>query len=269
MDILCFHENKEILGNIENSLKALGLNLECMLLKENVDIEREIEEKNPRILLLPEKLRDSVKNVNIIKIFIGKEGGDDCIATDDDWSEFQHQFMKILLEKKSELGDLFKNEEIIKNIIYAYGFSWGRTFIVDASDGKKIRKILPNLASEKVNFFIAVRERPEDFRELKNSKVIWVTDIVGKDRIKPHNLTILTDSIIRYIEEKKNAIVLMDCIEYLLIYNDFVNILRNIELINSYVMEHHALMIIIVDSKAYTTKEYSLLSRYALKWKGV
>ena len=62
--------------------------------------------------------------------------------------------MKILLEKKSELGDLLKREEIRKNVIYAYGFSWGRTFIVDTSDGKKIRKILPKLASEKINFFI-------------------------------------------------------------------------------------------------------------------
>ncbi len=98
--------------------------------------------------------------------------------------------------------------------------------------------------------------------------MVWVTDIVGKNRIKPHNLTIITDNIIKFLESGDKKIVIIDCIEYLLLYNDFINIMRNVELINSYAMENNSLVILIVDNEAYTTKEYSLLKRYAILWKG-
>ncbi len=267
MDVLCFHEDENIGRDIEKSLRDLGFQAECVLLKNESEIKKIIGERDPAVVLLPKKWKETIDG-NALKIFVG-ERGKNSIILNEDWDEFKHKFMKILLEhRRGRIEKLLQRREVRKNLLYGYGFSWGRTFIVDIKQGKKVRKILPKIAGEDINFFIAVRERPEDFAELPNSKVIWVTDIVGKDRIKPHNLTILTDSIIRYIEEHRNAIILMDCVEYLLLYNDFVNILRNIELINSYVMEHAALMIIIIDSKAYTTKEYSLLSRYAIEWKG-
>ncbi len=267
MDVLCIHDDETLSMEFENALSSLGFEVECVTEKDGKSVEKHMK-KNPAILLLPAKWREYAKKTHAVTVFIDDEETPDSLTLTEDWEEFKQKFMKIVLAHESRLKELLSRDKIRRNIIYSYGFAWGRTFIVDVSQSRKVRKILPNLCFEGMNFFIAVRERPEDFKNMKNAKVIWVTDIVGKDRIKPHNLTILTDSIIRYIEEHENAIILMDCIEYLLLYNDFVNILRNIELINSYVMEHSALMIIIIDSKAYTTKEYSLLSRYALEWKG-
>jgi archaellum biogenesis ATPase FlaH len=160
-------------------------------------------------------------------------------------------------------------KRVEKNIIYAYGFEWGRTFIVRRELENHLYNILPNIATKPVSLFMAIRDLGNAPKNIKDAKVVWVTDIVGKDRIKPHNLTILTDSIIRFIEENENAIVLIDCVEYLLLYNDFINVLRNIELINSYIMEKNAMLIIITDNNSYTPKEYSLLRRYAIEWNGV
>ncbi|NPA75055.1 MAG: DUF835 domain-containing protein [Euryarchaeota archaeon] len=186
----------------------------------------------------------------------------------DSLSTFKESFMKILIKNESRIRDFIEQDRIFKNLIYGYGFSWGKTYIVNVEQREYIYEFIP-IFSRKIPIFMAMRDNPRRFKGMKNLKVIWLTDVVGKDRIKPHNLTILTDNIIKFIEEEKKRIVIMDCVEYLLLYNDFINVIRNIELINSYAMDYDALVIIIVDNNSYTSKEYSLLKRYSIVWKGV
>jgi len=280
MDILCFHSKEDIRKKISSHLEEMGFEFECF---EFIDYENmiklwkrkkpliiltELSDKNIKILDEDLFVIPIIKHVN--RTLATKYANRDFIILDPLTRNFKRIFMKILLmhtDKKS-VRKLLSKEGISRNIVYGYGFEWGRTFVVNIKDEEKIYRILPDIVRDDIHLFVAVRDKPEILEDLSNTKVVWVTDIIGKDRIKPHNLTILTDSIIRFIEEKKNAIILIDCIEYLLLYNDFINILRNVELINSYVMEHNAILIIIIDNNAYTKKEYSLLRRYAMEWKG-
>ena len=281
MDILCFHSREDVRRKISSHLEEMGFEFECFEIKDYEDMMNLWRENKPLIIIT--ELSD--KNIKILDedIFVipiikhvnrtlaTKYANRDFIILDPLVRNFKRVFMKILLmhSDKKSVKKLLNREGVSKNIVYGYGFEWGRSFVVNIKDEGKIYSILPDIIRDNIHLFVAVRDRPEVVSSLKNTKVIWVTDIIGKDRIKPHNLTILTDSIIRFIEEKENAIVLIDCVEYLLLYNDFINILRNVELINSYVMEHNAILIIIIDNNAYTKKEYSLLRRYAIEWKGV
>jgi hypothetical protein len=259
----------------------MGFEFECLELmdyegmmdlwrkKKPLIILTELSDKNIKILDEDLFVIPIIKHVN--RTLATKYANRDFIILDPLTRNFRRVFMKILLmhSDKKSVKKLLSKKGIARNIVYGYGFEWGRSFVVNIKDEEKIYRILPEIVKDDIHLFVAVRDRPEVLEGLSNTKVVWVTDIIGKDRIKPHNLTILTDSIIRFIEEKENAIILIDCIEYLLLYNDFINILRNIELINSYVMEHNAILIIIIDNNAYTKKEYSLLRRYAMEWIGV
>ncbi len=286
MDVLCFHRDADYRKNLRDNMKSMGLECECY---EDISLqfmEKMCEEKKPYVVV-GEITADNIQFYRDSEFFtiallrpadrayvskLKDKGCKNYLIIDSSMTNFKQLFMRMLLsaEKKDPKIRQFLNEDrIAKNVVYAYGFSWGKSYITGLEMKDRVFSILPEMARDNIHFFIAVREKPNTFYKLPNSRIVWVTDIVGKDRIKPHNLTILTDSIIRFIEDKKSAIVVMDCVEYLLLYNDFINILRNLELINSYVMEFGAILIIIVDNNAYTLKEYSLLRRYAMEWKGV
>ena len=270
MDVLCFHPTETIARRIVEILRDIGLEGENASSMKS--LRKLIEKEKPAVILLPDSSFWEVEEGDFLKLALSEVSGESKISIPtEDPTQFLHDFVHALLEnvENERVKNLLEREGMHKNIIYAYGFSWGKSYVVKTSLQRKLYEIIPVFSRKGLPVFIAMREKPDRFLELPSAKVVWVTDIVGKDRIKPHNLTILTDSIIRFIEEHGNAIVVMDCVEYLLLYNEFVNILRNIELINSYVMEHMSILIIIIDSNAYTTKEYSLLSRYALEWHGV
>jgi len=281
MDVLCFHSSEEFRAKISEHLRDMGFEFECFELKDHKGILSLWKKHSPFIILteLTDKnikiLDEDIFVVPIIKhlnrALITKYANRDFIILDELTKNFRRNFMSILLSHrdKKSVAKILSTPRIAKNLIYAYGFEWGRTFIVPTDSEDELYKILPKISNWGIKIFMAIRERASVPKNLEDAKIVWVTDIVGKDRIKPHNLTILTDSIIRFIEENENTFIVVDCIEYLLLYNDFINVLRNIELINSYVMEHNSILIIITDNEAYTTKEYSLLRRYAIEWKGV
>ena len=279
MDILCFHSNEEIRGLISDFLSDMDFEYECHLTSDIHTIREKITSKMPTVSLIEMK-KENLSLINEkLKTFVIpmlksidrdiainlETAGVDYILTDS-ISGFRENLMKVLLKHEEELGEFIHEERIFKNVVYGFGFSWGRTYVATMEQSAEILKIVEKLG-EGIDVFLATREKPRNYKS-ERIKVVWVTDLVGKNRIKPHNLTILTDSIIKFLEEKHKRVVVLDCVEYLLLYNDFVNVLRNIELINSYAMEYDSLVIIIIDNNAYTTKEYSLLKRYAMVWKG-
>ncbi len=257
----------------------MNIQHECYPLLSPEEMRKICDEKKPFVILVEymenyDFFDDDCLVIPLIKsIDTGKgkleEMNMDYMVVKNISIRFKTSFMKILLKNKDKKSviEFLNRENMRKNTIYGFGFSWGKTYIVNIEIKDILYSLLPEL-SQNIDIFMAIREKPERFKNIRGRK-IWVTDIVGKDRIKPHNLTILTDSIIRFLEEGGERIVIIDCIEYLLLYNDFINIMRNIELINSYAMERNSTIIIVIDNEAYTTKEYSLLRRYTMEWKGV
>ena len=282
MDLLCFHSSETLRKAIGQHLQELNIEFELYSLLPGNEMRKIINDKKAEIVIMEvtrERLNDfkeissTVFSIPIIKsidreIAINLEEIDADYILSDSISGFKEKFMKILIKNEKKLNEFLMKDKIFRNIIYGYGFSWGRTYIVNIEHRGEIIDLIPKFSS-KIPIFIAMRENPRKFQGQKNSRVIWITDVIGKDRIKPHNLTILTDNIIKFLEKKQKKIVIMDCLEYLLLYNDFINVIRNVELINSYAMDNDSLVIIIVDNNSYTSKEYSLLKRYSMTWKGV
>ena len=272
MDIICVHSDERVRKIIKNELNELGFNFGCFAkMEEAGDVKAHV--------ILIELKKDNIDLIDSYPFVIplirttdgdlsyelGKKGIE--YITVDSLQNFKQKFMKILLKSIGKIEELSKKDSFQKNTIYAYGFEWGRMYIVSVDESSKIHSFIRNIP-DSISVFIATRERPIIFEGRKNMRAIWITDILGKDRIRPHNLTVLTDIITKFIEKEEKRVVVMDCIEYLLLYNDLINVLRNLELINSYIMEYKSLLILIIDEDSYSKREISLLRRYAVRWNG-
>ncbi len=281
MDLLVFHSSSDIREEIRGHLEELGFEHEIFPMLPEPEIKSIIKDKEPTIVIM-EVSRKSFETfveistlcftIPLIKsidreIAINLEEMSTDYLLSDSISSFKESLMQIFIKNEDKIKGFIEKEHVFKNLVYGFGFSWGKTYIVDVEQRDEVYALIPKF-SRKIPVFMAMRENPRKFEGLNNIKLFWVTDVVGKNRIKPHNLTILTDNIIKFIESGRRRIVIMDCIEYLLLYNDFINVIRNVELINSYAMDYDALVIIIVDNNSYTKKEYSLLKRYSILWKG-
>ncbi len=272
MDIICVHSDDEIRDIIRRELAGFGFTFKCFSsIEEVMDVKAtvalvEFTNENEFRRFHHSLIIPLIKTTSGEISYELERRGIDYITVDS-LKNFKQRLMKILIKNRDRIKSLSEQERFLKNTIYAYGFEWGRMYTVSVSKVQEVYEFVKNIPRS-IYVFIASRERPGHFVKKDNIKYIWVTDILGKDRIKPYNLTVLTDMITRFLEEGDKRIVVMDCIEYLLLYNDILNVLRNIELLNSYAMEYDSLIILIIDENAYSRRDLSLLQRYAKKWNG-
>jgi len=96
---------------------------------------------------------------------------------------------------------------------------------------------------------------------LEGVRIYWLATRPGEGVIAPTNLGILTSTLVKFLEEHKYGVVLLDGVEYLVSNNDFVRVLRMIEQVNDQVAQGSGRMILPVDVRAFEQKEVALLER--------
>ena len=108
------------------------------------------------------------------------------------------------------------------------------------------------------------RQHPDLIRKkygLEQTPVYWLATRTGQEVISPTNLGILTHTLIQFVEENPQGVILLDGLEYLVSNNDFNKVLRVIDQVNDHISQTKALMIIPVDPRAFDQKELALLER--------
>lgn len=109
-------------------------------------------------------------------------------------------------------------------------------------------------------------------RDLKEASDVWeryfITTITkeGKDNfISPTNLERITELSYRYLrmmEEKgSRGVIVLDCVEYLLMYNDFSSVMKFLNKIKDFVMHYKGTLIIVVEKEAFEDQQWALLMR--------
>jgi len=96
---------------------------------------------------------------------------------------------------------------------------------------------------------------------LEGVRIYWLATRPGEGVIAPTNLGILTSTLVKFLEENKYGVVLLDGVEYLVSNNDFVRVLRMIEQVNDQVAQGSGRMVLPVDVRAFDPKELALLER--------
>ena len=109
---------------------------------------------------------------------------------------------------------------------------------------------------------IVTRQFPNDVRKkysLHTTPILWLTTVPGNESIDPAKLSILTDYVLKFMENSENGIVLVDGIEYLISSNDFHRVLKAIEMWTETAMVSATRLILSVDPRAYEKKDLAVL----------
>ncbi|UCD93059.1 MAG: DUF835 domain-containing protein [Methanobacteriota archaeon] len=106
------------------------------------------------------------------------------------------------------------------------------------------------------------REHPSRLeKRFKNTRLIWISQTPGKDYYEPTALNSITKLVCQFVEEKERCVVLLDCLEYLIVHNGFEHSFKGMELINEFVMQRDASVIIPLNPDALEPRQVSLLER--------
>lgn len=132
-------------------------------------------------------------------------------------------------------------------------------YIVMGSRGKilEVVKTLKDLGKPALVF----TRNPDFYKDLGDFvSPVWITQIRERG-IPPTALHIIQDQVIKFISEKKDSIVVIDCLEYLLIYNDFPAVFKFLVNLKDYIISSGGTLMLFVDENAIDEKQRALLLR--------
>ncbi len=183
--------------------------------------------------------------------------------------------MSLFQFKKSKSKSAGKESSL--GISRKYKLQPGRSYVVEESPPDISFDAFSNMISAheegRIPVGLAVtRQHPDLVRQkygLERTPIYWLATKAGPDVIAPTNLGILTHTLINFVEEHENGVILLDGIEYLVSNNDFPKVLRMIDQVNDHISQSSTMMILPVDPRAFDTKEVALLERNMERIPGV
>lgn len=104
---------------------------------------------------------------------------------------------------------------------------------------------------------------PEDIRQkylLQITPIFWISKH-GKGSINPNSLELMAGMINDFFRRSKNPVVLLDGIEYLVITNGFVHVLKFLYDIREIVILEKAIFILPISSSAFEERENALIEK--------
>jgi hypothetical protein len=104
---------------------------------------------------------------------------------------------------------------------------------------------------------------PEEIRDkylLQTTPIFWISKH-GDESINPANLEIMAGMINEFLGRSKNPVVLLDGLEYLIITNGFIPVLKFLYDVREWVILQKAVFILPVSPAALEEKELALIER--------
>lgn len=151
-----------------------------------------------------------------------------------------------------------------------YSLSPGKSYVIEETPASISFDAFSNLTStmdEKGNKTVGMavtRQHPDLVRQkygLENTPIFWLATRAGEGVISPTNLGILTHTMIKFVEDHENGVILLDGLEYLVSNNDFNKVLRVIDQVNDHISQSGSRLILPVDPRAFEPRELALLER--------
>ena len=111
------------------------------------------------------------------------------------------------------------------------------------------------------------RTHPDRLKEeysLDNVEFVWVAKveaIPGATVVPPEQMLRLYSIITEFVRSAPETVVMMDCLEYLIVQNDFRAILKLLQLVNEQVTIYKSLLLVYIKSDVLDPKDVALLSR--------
>lgn len=141
-----------------------------------------------------------------------------------------------------------------------------KTYVVWGEDPDKAYRLIVNGLDAGLEGFVVARKNPAAIRAeygLARAHLMWVSTTSGKDVVSPANLGILTDAVVRFVEQGKDTVVFLDCFESLVSYNDFRKAILVVDHLKDLVAEKKSRLVVAVDRRILSDREAALLEKGA------
>ena len=120
------------------------------------------------------------------------------------------------------------------------------------------KELLDFLSS--VSFPVLVFTRnPQRYRDLEHVETAWITQ-ASDEGISPTRLHVLLDMAVNFLRDGGRLIV-VDCVEVLVIYNDFPSVFRFLTTLKDYVVSADASLLLHLDENSLEARQLRLLLR--------
>ncbi len=174
---------------------------------------------------------------------------------------------------KDRVGQHIKmvSPELISIIPLIRGFlSAGSTlygsYLFKGNDIDKSFRTFKELVSENKNGLIITRAHPEEIQELynlKNTKIYWLTKSnTDLPSFEPSQIEKIRWIIKDFVSENKDSVVLLDGLEYLILQNNFENVLKFVELLKDDIALNDGVLLLPIDPATLDERQTALLERY-------
>jgi len=145
-------------------------------------------------------------------------------------------------------------------------FDHGRTYFINDRRLDKSMDILQDFIYSGYRALVISRFFPDLLKEKwpdKDVTYMWLSERVTEESVSPSQLNRMIGTVCRFLEEEGEAVVFIDGIEYLSVFNDFQRIQMFVEEMNDSVMEHRGIMLIPLDPRPFDPRSLARLRRFA------
>jgi Protein of unknown function (DUF835) len=143
--------------------------------------------------------------------------------------------------------------------------SAGCAYLVEERRPKQSLELCEKLSSDGTELLVVSRDPPSQLISrtiLTPKKTIWLTNLVGKDRMDPTSIGILMGEIRKFVERPgRRSIVLIDGLEYLISLNTYDRMLQFVHQLRDMFVMAGAVLIMPVDMRTLNDREQALLER--------
>jgi hypothetical protein len=142
----------------------------------------------------------------------------------------------------------------------------GRIYMVVSERLDKALSLINGVASAGMDLMCVSRMHPDMMRErypLQDMHCVWLSETGSGPRLAPDEMTRIKDTVSEFVSQRKNAVVVLDGLEYISLFTDFRSLNIFFEELNDMVMASRSILLIPVDPRLFDPCQLARLRRFA------
>lgn len=141
-----------------------------------------------------------------------------------------------------------------------------RTYLLVDERQTKILEVAESVSNSQEKILFISRLHPDLIREKiigEITEAIWLSERPSERSVSPQQLGKLLQRISTFVKKEKSAVVFLDGLEYLSLFNDFSRLQMFVEQLNDIIMESRAILVVAVDPRLFDQRSLAKLRRFA------
>lgn len=159
---------------------------------------------------------------------------------------------------------IYPSKEEVKKTERIYNLEKGCTFLIKEELPEKGYEIFVDYVTHISSGLCVTRDYPKKVREkyaLEKTPIIWLSTVETKNTMPPQNLSALFYHIESFLKKSKESVVILCGLEYLIANNNFLSVLKFIQLLNEQTAIHNSILIMPVSPLTLDEKQLKMIER--------